>query len=573
MRRGQSLLAAFLVSLLLQAPIRGDDTCGKPPNTATNNISYSMYLLSKPQDSAQCSTRLDDEGNIVFTQPVSNPAMTCPDMVAWGLFAKVVREEFWKNWAADQQTWPGVSCDPSDAKCVTYRPLPLCTSGADPSSCCDPHKTNNPGYNDAENKAKYCPYFPGDHLGPSDQAIPLRVGRLPSKAHLVSFAMEPRIQTLLAAETEPGRKVRQAMAELVFRNKPMFDYTFKNNLYNQEGLIAVFRSHNATQRGGAPYHADSSSALLTEIDYPIESIMIKSNWISKDRALELGLRDDPNNPFIKMNIISAVTDNNGTILSPGEHWLVALHISSKDVPNWVWATFEHVNNPGRCDYTGCNDSFGYASPDSAIKPGQSRNYTAPRTKCDDLLLAGWVFDTAKTYDGGTRSPALAKILQGLKIGTRDNDTLNPSPQDRGWLSYRLKGTQAQFTDSMGSPTRLGNSITEAGFVNTSSCMSCHARAGATNIGTQPPLEIGVFANELGEAGYFQSARGVPNPDWFLHSGVPKNTSVVQTDFIWGFLGANCLTDKCQLPRTGAESLSLENEGRKPASVRSKVQDQ
>jgi hypothetical protein len=34
------------------------------------------------------------------------------------------------------------------------------------------------------------------------------------------------------------------------------------------------------------------------------------------------------------------------------------HISSKDIPNWIWATFEHVGNPGRCDYTGCNDSYG-----------------------------------------------------------------------------------------------------------------------------------------------------------------------------------------------------------------------
>jgi hypothetical protein len=572
MRKAQPLVVALLMFVLVQIPVLGDDTCGKPPNNATNNIPYSMFVLSKPQDSAQCSTGLDGEGNVVFTRPVSNPAMTCPDMVAWALFSKAVRAEFWRNWAADQQTWPGVSCDPSDAKCIASKPLPLCTAGLDPSKCCDPAKRDNPGYSDVENKAKYCPYFPGDHIGPTDQAVPLRVGQLPSKAHLVSFAMEPRVQALLALEQEPGRKIRQAMAELVFRNKPMFDYTFKNNLYNQEGIMAVFRNHNAAQIAGAPYHADQSAPLLTEIDYPIESIMIKSNWISKDRAIELGLKEDPANPFVKMNIISPVTDNNGTILSPGEHWLVALHISSKDVPNWVWATFEHVNNPGRCDYTGCNDSFGYDSPDAAIKAGQARNYTAPKTKCDNLLLAGWVFDTAKTYDGGTRSAALTRIFQGLGIGKKDNTTLNPSYQDRAWLSYRLKGAQAQFTDSMGSPTRLGNSITEGGFVNTSSCMSCHARAGATSNGTQS-LELGVFVNDLGEAGYFQSAHGVPNPDWFFHSGVPKKISVIQTDFIWGFLGANCVTEKCQPVAIGAEALTLGTETHKPTSVRSKVQDQ
>jgi hypothetical protein len=109
-------------------------------------------------------------------------------------------------------------------------------------------------------------------------------------------------------------------------------------------------------------------------------------------------------------------------------------------------------------------------------------------------------------------------------------------------------------------------------VNTSSCMSCHARAAATNNGTQS-LELGVFVNELGEAGYFQSAHSVPNPDWFFHSGVPKKMSVIQTDFIWGFLGANCVTEKCQPAPIAAEALALGKEKQKSTSVRSKVQDQ
>ncbi|MGG7381499.1 hypothetical protein ACQ7B2_23090, partial [Escherichia coli] len=69
-------------------------------------------------------------------------------------------------------------------------------------------------------------------------------------------------------------------------------------------------------------------------------------------------------------------DNNADIFKPGVHWLVAFHVSSKDTPNWVWATFEHVNNLGRCDYTGCNDSYGYRSADR-VPPGRETNFTAP----------------------------------------------------------------------------------------------------------------------------------------------------------------------------------------------------
>ena len=33
--------------------------------------------------------------------------------------------------------------------------------------------------------------------------------------------------------------------------------------------------------------------------------------------------------------------------------LVSMHVISKQVPNWTWATFEHRFNPGRCDIMGC----------------------------------------------------------------------------------------------------------------------------------------------------------------------------------------------------------------------------
>jgi hypothetical protein len=264
--------------------------------------------------------------------------------------------------------------------------------------------------------------------------------------------------------------------------------------------------------------------------------MIKSDWLARERAEAMGLREDPANPFVKMEILSAVLDDNGSILLPGEHWLVAIHFSSKDIPNWVWTTFEHVNNPGRCDYTGCNDSFGYLSPDT-VANGQARNFTRPHQVCDGLLLPSYVLEPGGAYPGGARQPALARIFDALGIGTADNQTLLPRPSDRGWLSYRLKGTQTQFTDATGLPTHLGNSVTEAGFVTTSSCMTCHSRA-STNAGGTVPLPLGVFENGLTESGYLPSSSGTPNPAWFNKSGQPPTLLALQTDFVWGFLFAN-----------------------------------
>ena len=378
--------------------------------------------------------------------------------------------------------------------------------------------------------------------------MPVRLGAPPSKAHTLGFAASPRFrvalqqeaklaqQILVAPDPSKGRSIRQSLAEVVFRNKPFFDYVFQNELYNTEGIVKVFDRNAANIGNGAPYRLADGGGALAEIVFPAGAVMIKSDWLSRASALTMGLRDDPQNPYVKMSITTPVLDDNGLVLGPGEYWLVAIHFSSKDIPNWVWTTFEHVNNPGRCDYVGCNDSYGYASPDK-VAAGQAGNYTRPHETCDNLPLASWVLDVGETYPGGERQPGLQAVFAALRIGTADNPTLVPQPTDRAWLSYRLKGSQVDFTDPTGRPTHLGNSVTEAGFVTTSSCMTCHARAGTNAAGTVP-LPLGVFENGLTESGYLPSSNGVPIADWYHQSGQPPALRVLQTDFAWGFLLAN-----------------------------------
>ncbi len=567
----RSLAAALaLSSALSSAALAGDQVCGTPPNTAGNNIRYVSYFLSKPQDAASCSMKVVD-GRIVVQAPATNPAMTCADMFSWKLLAEAVKDEFWKKWAADQETWPGVGCPNGDPKCQATAPLPMCAKGQGGASCCDPNSSTNPGYDDTRYPAKFCPFFPGDHLSRFASGMPERLGVVPSKAHTVSFAADPGMRAKLLEET-PGRKIRQSMAEIVFRNKPFYDYVFHNDLYHQEGVVEVFRRNAGNiwhdKASAAPYRVANGSGAISEIDFPANAVMIKSDWLSRERALQMGLKDDPASPYVKMTITSAATDNNGTILEPGEHWLVAIHISSKDIPNWVWTTFEHVGNPGRCDYTGCNDSYGYASPDK-VQPGQATNYTSPHLKCDNLPLPSWVYDTGRKYDGGAEGAELAAVLGSLGIGSRDNATLVPAFTDRAWLSYRLKGSQVNFTDSMGNATHLGNSVTEGGFVSSSSCMTCHARAGTATNGTLPPA-LGVFVNELTDSGYLPSAHGLPNPDWYHRSGQPPTLNVLQTDFVWGFLTANCTGQTCppaSAPTTTMKMLQETEEPRPLSSAR------
>lgn len=123
----------------------------------------------------------------------------------------------------------------------------------------------------------------------------------------------------------------------------------------------------------------------------------------------------------------------------GRTWgLTALHVTTKILPGWFWATFEHVENPGY-SIVAHPDPFG--------------------------------------LDGGNPSRALIDLMEA---GGLDSSV---------WRHYRLDGTQTDYTDRDGAPVVLGNSIIEAGFTAASSCRTCHVRAtigeGATRLSFEP----------------------------------------------------------------------------------------
>src|SRR3954454_3158130 len=120
-------------TILFAAALSGNamaQSCGP------NRINFSMYLASKPQDALACAMTVRD-GKIAIAAPITNPSMSCPDMFGWKMFAETVKQEFWKSWASDPDTWPA-------------DPLPLCQPGAPAGTCCTPGAADNPGYSDAK---------------------------------------------------------------------------------------------------------------------------------------------------------------------------------------------------------------------------------------------------------------------------------------------------------------------------------------------------------------------------------------------------------------------------------------
>jgi hypothetical protein len=207
----------------------------------------------------------------------------------------------------------------------------------------------------------------------------------------------------------PG--IAQGQTEETRRNKATFDFIVQNNLQKISGLKAAFGK---------------------TLSFPIDSIEVKANWMP--------VADIPG--FTNNRVTPAQVSQLYHVNSTGgvQYALVAMHVISKLVPNWTWATFEHKFNPARCDILGCKDAFG---AQAAFVPSNS--------------AAG------QGYPDCVKTPALAALLRAADI-------------DPVYENYCLKGSQTDFVDNVGLDIRVGNSVTEDGFVATASCMTCHGRA-------------------------------------------------------------------------------------------------
>jgi hypothetical protein len=147
-----------------------------------------------------------------------------------------------------------------------------------------------------------------------------------------------------------------------------------------------------------------------------------------------------------------------TKVGPVEYALLSMHVSSRQNPNWVWGTFEHQMNPGRCDYIGCFDTFG--AQNAEVLPNKSA--------------------VNSQYGGCGKTPQLKALMAKANLSAV-------------WQNYCLKSTEVDYTAPDGTPYALGNSVIEGivgnGTVAASSCISCHAYAsfGANGVPTASAL--------------------------------------------------------------------------------------
>jgi hypothetical protein len=176
----------------------------------------------------------------------------------------------------------------------------------------------------------------------------------------------------------------------------------------------------------------------TDIEFPEAAIEVKVDWIPAT---------DFDTPFDCSNAPQGVHVEriDGTCYA-----MAGIHISSKLLKDWIWATFEPqsiLTNPLRCITFGpCNDAWG-SSP--ATSNGGASGFT-------------------------TQSSALTDLMKQANL----------SPE---FFNYRLDGVQIKFTKPDQTPTYLGNSVIEGENVgmkkDTASCITCHSVSSIRKDGT------------------------------------------------------------------------------------------
>ena len=326
-------------------------------------------------------------------------------------------------------------------------------------------------------------------------AWPAVAGQIQIGPRALSLVLE-RAHPRFAPQVVPGGKA--LVGEETRRNKTDFDFIVQNNLFKVSGLRAAFNAGRT-------------------IAFPIDSMEVKANWVEVSRLKDFnGFAGSP---------VEAAAEYHVNSTGGKQYALVSFHIISKQVPNWTWATFEHKDNPGRCDILGCKDNFGAVAA-----------YVAPLSPVESHTH----------YPNCAKTPALAALFGQTHI-------------DPAFSNYCLKGSQSEFTDPSGLAIRLGNSVTEQSFVAQASCMSCHARAAfdvaghATTFAGFDPTSIGT------PLGTGNAPVGPINANWFwIPGGPPSFPSLVNetdltrfalpADFVWS-VPFCAIDDAAQPPET------------------------
>jgi len=308
-----------------------------------------------------------------------------------------------------------------------------------------------------------------------------------------------KVRMLHGSVMAGGKKLEgsecNAMVAVPIKGYPPPSNLAPNATYCEEVFVspveAAFVKSNLTTLVDQQTYGHERSGTInfpgTETNDPrldLDSLEVKVDWVPATSYSNPSFAcPDPNNGLYTETI-------NGTCYA-----LAAIHITSKVMPKWLWATFEPnntVTNPNRCDpklYGTCFDPWGTTS-------------SRPYGKGEEAQ----------------QSPELHQAMAALHI--------NPA-----FNNYFLTGLQTEFVDNLGRPTTLGNSFIEFNQgvpPGKSSCITCHQYAifnGKQPLQGEPQYNFGRPPRGWPSIGYACNQNQTENC-------IPQSPNDTMQDFSW-----------------------------------------
>lgn len=258
----------------------------------------------------------------------------------------------------------------------------------------------------------------------------------------------------------------------ILTNKSMFDYIVVNELYNQQGQEIFGKKADFP----VSQFTDSTKTAAPNSS-KVGAIMVKASWIKMEGKYDPSRFHTAyalvyDNPHEQAGVKAACS-----LVKVG---LVGFHIAHKTNtdPQWVWSTFEHVDNA---------PTQGEAA-DKPFYNFHDKNSTYP---VNEPPARPW--NPAIPYTTPTKVERVIPLDDDVKVlNKKYQDAFRRIVPNSVWANYELISTQwptdpESVSDGTGrpAPTFLANTTLETyiqGKVpqTSSNCIACHNNAGMTN---------------------------------------------------------------------------------------------
>ena len=254
-------------------------------------------------------------------------------------------------------------------------------------------------------------------------------------------------------------------------------------------------AYDVITMAGNEWWNGKNQARLGAVNFPDGSIIVKAAWTPVTEAQASSFR------AINACVCDASANGGPLACAVRKMGLTGFHLMSKtpSAPQWLWSTFEQVNNvpAGSCKAPqgGVNYTYTYNNGILSNRNANEQTKAGPNQICREIALRN-------------SNPVCTNPKDGTDNVVSLNASVRAALRSTPFANYQLINTQWPIPGGGGLapgtprtaftvlPTLLGNTTLESFIQGSSSCMGCHAMARTRNHANLPNNDRGFVSSDF-----------------------------------------------------------------------------